>query len=135
MNPAKSYRASEVAAADGIRLVIMTYDGTIGFLMRSRAALEEGRWNDGAAHALRAKRVLVHLVSSLDLSAGDVAMNLQRLYGYCLDRIAAALQERSTERLDEAITVLRDLRAAWSKAEGEPTRADKRAPADLSVSA
>ena len=75
MNKLKSYRESEVASADGTRLVILAYDGAIGFLRRAQHALEENRLGEAASHVMRAQKIVVHLLTSLDPSATRTATN------------------------------------------------------------
>ena len=115
MNKVKSYRESEVASADGTQLVILAYDGAIGFLRRALHACEENRPGDAALHVLRAQKIVVHLLASLDPSAGEIATNLTRLYMFVLDRLASAAAKPGTEAIDGALAILEELRSAWAQ--------------------
>lgn len=93
----------------------MAYDGAIALLVRARRAVEEGRADHAAPHVFRAKRIVLHLLGSLDPEAGDVALNLRRLYTYVVRRLAEAAIGRDARALDDALHVLRELRGAWAK--------------------
>ena len=135
MNKLKSYRESEVASADGTRLVILAYDGAIGFLRRAQHATLENRAGDAASHVLRAQKIVVHLLTSLDPSAGEIAANLSRLYTFVLERLSAAAAKPDADAIASALTILEELRDAWAQiaAQEQETRAPR--SGDLSVRA
>lgn len=140
MNKLKSYRQSDVASADGTQLVILAYDGAIGFLRRAQHATLENRSGEAASHVLRAQKIVVHLLTSLDPSAGEIAANLTRLYTFVLDRLAAAASKPDVDAIESALAILEELRDAWAQIasqEHEPREQEARAPrgGDLSVCA
>ena len=117
MNPSSLYRKAEVDAANGIRLVVVAYDGAIAFLERARQAIDEGHAADATAHVLRAQRVVLQLMLALDLETGDVARNLHRLYAFVLRRLAEAAPARDRLALADGLHVLKGLRSAWASVE------------------
>ena len=56
-----------------------------------------------------AQRALNELIVGLNFEAGEVAINLYHLYDYCKRAIRQG-------RVDEAITMLEELRATWAEA-------------------
>jgi len=136
----KSYRESEVASAGGTRLIIVAYDGAIGFLRRARLAIAEERPSEAVSHLLRAEKVVLHLMASVNPSAGAVAENLTRLYSYVVERLGTVAASPRTEAIDDALRVLEELRGAWdeiAQREEVSAEASARAPrsGDLSVCA
>ena len=109
------YRVSEVESADPARLVVVAYDGAIAFLLRAQNALEGGRPHEAAPHIFRAKRIILHLLASLDASAGDVTVNLERLYAFVLRRLAEAALARDAAALEDGLRILSGLRGAWAQ--------------------
>lgn len=115
MEAIQRYREAEVGGVDGGRLVVVAYDGALSFLMRAQVALADGRTHEVAPLIFRAERIVLHLLASLDPSAGEVAANLQRLYAYVLGRLAEAALARNAAALDEALRILTELRSAWAQ--------------------
>jgi len=136
----KSYRESEVAAAGGTRLIVVAYDGAIGFLRRARLATMENRPTEAVSHLLRAEKIVLHLMASVNPAAGPVAENLTRLYSYVIERLGTLAAAPKSEAIDDALRVLEELRGAWDEiAENERRSAEGAAPTprvgDLSVCA
>lgn len=116
MNQLRSYREVEVGGAARGRLVVMAYDGAITFITRASEALRDGRATDATTLLLRAKRVILYLLSALDHDGGgEVAANLQRLYAYALARLSEAAERRDVKQAAEAARILTELRAAWAQ--------------------
>lgn len=134
MNGVGRYLESEVVAAGGARLVVVAYDGAIGFLLRAQRAFEAGRPQEAPPLVFRAKRVVLYLLASLEPSAGGAVGNLSRLYGYVLQRLAEAALMQDRAALAEGIKVLTELRAAWAQvAESEAVPPCSEADSDVSV--
>lgn len=115
MSYLKSYRESEVASADGTRLIVLAYDGAIGFLRRARLAIAENRPSEAVSHLLRAQKIVLHLLASVNPRAGEVAQNLTRLYSYVVERLGKIANTPETDAIDDALRVLEQLRDAWEQ--------------------
>jgi flagellar secretion chaperone FliS len=110
------YQEMQVQTTPG-RLVVLLYDGALRFL---HLGLEGMRQRDLEAQGLnlgKAQRILCELLSTLDLSAGDLASRLASLYRYCLRRLLVANAENRTEHVEEVIRIMTPLREAWEQAE------------------
>ncbi|MFN0150895.1 MAG: flagellar export chaperone FliS [bacterium] len=115
MSYLKSYRESEVASADGTRLIVMAYDGAIGFLRRARLAIAEERPAEALSHVLRAEKIVLHLMASVNPAAGEMAQNLTRLYSYVVERLGKIANTPEADAIDDALRVLEQLRDAWEQ--------------------
>ncbi len=140
MSYLKSYRESEIASADGTRLIVLAYDGAIGFLRRARLAMAEERPSEAVSHLLRAQKIVLHLMAAVNPAAGAVAENLTRLYSYVVERLGKIANTPDTDAIDDALRVLEGLRDAWAQiAAKDQAKTDEteRAPrvGDLSVCA
>ena len=111
------YESVSISTADPGTLVVQLFDGALRFLARARRALSSGD-QAGFAHALsRAHAVIAELSNVLDREAGgDVAGNLDRLYGFMLRHLTEGLTLRSSLHVDHVSTILQTLREAFDAA-------------------
>lgn len=104
--------------ASPLQLVVMLYDGAIKFVRQGQAAMEQGRLYDQNEALQRAQRIVVELLSSLDMArGGEVAKNLFGLYTFCYNELIASNVEDDPRKLDPVIKVLNDLRESWTELE------------------
>ena len=90
-----TYASSQVANASPGQLIVILYDYTIGCCRRG--------------DLMNAKRGIVELSASLDLTYLDVAGPLFRVYEYLLEAVRAG-------RFEEAQSTLEQLRESWVEA-------------------
>lgn len=114
---AAAYKQNAILTASPEKLVVLLYDGAIRHLERSKLLLADPKSQKAApaGEALgKAMAIVGELRSVLDRSAGgEIAGNLDSLYGFCTDQILAANLDRRTEPVDHALRVLRTLKEAW----------------------
>jgi len=86
---------------------------------RLQAAIEE--INDGhvgkkAEHLSRALAIVTELQASLDLEqGGEIAVNLNDLYGYLVADIITANMKNDTQKIADALRVVEPLIEAWTE--------------------
>lgn len=115
------YEKTAILSASPIELVVMLYDGAIKFLKQGRLAMENHQLYEQNEALQRAQRILVELLSSLDLNrGGEVAKNLFALYTYAYNEVIAANVEDSPEKIDHALKVMQDLRESWVQLATQP---------------
>jgi flagellar secretion chaperone FliS len=111
---ASQYLQTHVQSRTPLELVVMLYDGAI-------------RWADTAHDAMVADNIparrealsrLISIVgelrSTLDMErGGEIAENLDRLYGWAIARLTDAVVHRDARPIHEVRRVLTTLREAW----------------------
>lgn len=135
---ATAYQVQQVMTASPLKLVAMLYDKAIQSLKETIRAIEGGdiqaRWKGYQ----RAFEIINHLRMTLDRErGGEVAVNLDRLYGFMLMRLHQINLRNDPQSAQEVIGLLEPLRLAWHQAaaggpgagNGEPAQpaADPRA--------
>jgi flagellar secretion chaperone FliS len=118
--PWESYRKVATQTATPGQLVLMLYDGAIGFLEK---ALTGFGYTDPLAfnqtvnnNILRAQAIIHEMNASLNMEAGgEVSANLRRLYNYLYRRLRDANRRKQREPIDETIGRLRVLRDSWAE--------------------
>ena len=105
-----------IEAADPHRLVALLFDGVIESIAQARGAIRE-RNVAAKGHAIaRAVRIVDEgLQAALDLKAGgQLAGDLDALYGYIALRLTHANLHADEAALDECQRLIEPLRAAWT---------------------
>ena len=115
-NPYQQYQEAQLETASQGKLLLMLYDGAIRFLTQAHAALVEKRWADAHTYLLKAEDIVTELMACLKLDAGEIAVNLFRLYEYFNWRLIQANVKRDPAMVLEVQTRLRELREAWAEA-------------------
>jgi len=109
-----AYRESAVLTATPEQLVVMLYDGANRFLIQTAVAMREQRAGVAGEKLRRAEAIIDELLSTLDMSVGDIAQRLQALYLFFKDHLMAARLEQSAEKVEEVAGLMRELRSAWA---------------------
>lgn len=98
--------------ADQGKLIVMLYDGAIGYLEQAKGDLGGKGYSD---LLFKAQDVITELMCSLNFEAGDIAKSLYNLYDYINRRITQANIEKDPQPIEEVIGYLRELRGAWAE--------------------
>jgi flagellar protein FliS len=118
--PWEAYRKVAAQTATPAHLVLMLYDGAIGFLERAQAGFESSdarRFNETVNNnILRAQAIIVEMNATLNMEAGgEISANFRRLYNYLNLRLREANLQKNKEPLQEALMRLRVLRDSWAE--------------------
>ncbi len=110
------YLAQQVMSASPARLVTMLYDRAITLLHDAVGAIEAGdivrRWVANS----KATAVVGELWQAVDMDAGgEIAENLNRLYGFMVMRLTMVDTENSAQAAREVIDLLEPLRRSWNE--------------------
>ena len=115
-DPYTQYRRTQTEGADQGELLLMLYRGAIGFLQRARPALRNRDFPTSHACIVRAEDILEELGATLNPQAGDVAVNLARIYEYAYMRLVEANTRKDPAGVEEVIGILQQLLVAWQDA-------------------
>ena len=117
---ARSYRAVGVEArvdeADPHALILALFDGALERIGQARAAIAGGELKHKLVAISAANGIVEGLRRSLDFEAGGaLAQRLDMLYEYCGRRLLHASIHNDGGALEEAASLLGELRAAWAE--------------------
>jgi flagellar secretion chaperone FliS len=99
------------------RLVIMLYDGAIFAMERAIGAMRQGDMKLQAASIGKAQDIICHLSGTLNMSAGPIAYDLEKIYRGCLTGLLKAHAYDDIAGVEEVSRVLSNLREGWVEAE------------------
>lgn len=87
--------------------------------IRMQAAIEEineGNVGKKAEHLSRALAIVLELQSSLDMEqGGEIAVNLNALYGYLISDLVTANLKNDTGKIEAGLKVVEPLLEAWTE--------------------
>lgn len=99
------------------RLVVMLYDCAILALERAQGAMRQGDLSLQSSSLQKAQEIIGHLMGTLNLSVGQIAHDLQRIYRGCLEKLLKAHVYDDISGVEEVALILVDLRVGWVEAE------------------
>ena len=109
----QTYKRTQIQTADQGRLILMCYDGAIGFLKQAQKAHADKNYKLVNELLNRTQNVLWELTNGLYYEAGEVAYHLDSLYNYMIRRIVDAAYNNTIEPAHEVVGYLEELRETW----------------------
>ena len=111
-----AYKQQSILTAPPGRLVVMLYDGCVRFLFQSAYAMREGNRKVAQERLRRAEAIIDELRITLDHDkGGDIAANLDALYGFGRSHLIRAWSEQDATKIDEVSRLMGELRDAWAQ--------------------
>ncbi len=106
--------ASQAAVANRVELIQMLFDGLIDSLSAARGHIEHRAIEEKSKSLARASRIVVGLQAALDLDkGGDLATNLNELYGYIVRRLLHVNIHNDLTALEEVHGLISEVREVW----------------------
>ena len=113
----KQYQTSNITTATPEKLMILLFDGALQFLQKAKTAINENNLKERAENIEGARKIIRELMRTIDLENGnDVSKKLFRLYNKMAMNLIRANVQRSTEKIDEVITDITNIRWGFQKA-------------------
>ena len=121
-NQSNAHRYREVAinTANPLQLVVILYDAAIHSLQEAQEHIK----NKDIPGRSRCINRCVSIISELQVclnfkEGGEISQSLDSLYNYMKQRIFKANVEQSSQKLNEVLILLENLRSAWSELAGQ----------------
>lgn len=112
-DPYQRYRQTRVETAGPLKLIIMMYEGALRFINLAKRAIEERDFMSANASLQRAQAIIDELNFSLNMEAGEIAVNLRQLYDFINSKLIEANIKKDAGILDQVSVLLNDLKSAW----------------------
>jgi flagellar protein FliS len=125
----QAYTQTQVATTTNQQeLIVMAYDGIIGFLTRAKAHMIAREIEPAHNTLVKARAVVEELASTLDMDkGGQIAQNLWNLYIFFWQKISEALLTKDPGIVDAILPSIQELRSAWAELEIPQDDAEARA--------
>ena len=110
----RQYQQVSVATAGKVNLVIMCYEKAIQSLHHAKSFYVAGDYESKYKALQKAVDIINELQGNLDFQkGGSIAKNLDSIYTYLKQRLIDGDLKRDLSTLDEAITIMGELKSAW----------------------
>ena len=97
-----------------IKLIVMLYDGCIGYIKKSIDFLNSGDTVNKNIYIDKAKNIITELEKALNLTNTDsISEDLKILYSFLNNYLSKASLEDDIKALDDVINMLITLRESW----------------------
>ena len=114
-NTASAYKNQQIMTASPEELTLMLYNGAIRFVAESLQALEQGNVEKAHKANLRAQDIIREFMCTLDMQY-ELSQGFAMLYEYIEYRLIQANIKKDKIQLEEARTMLLELRDTWTQA-------------------
>ncbi len=112
-----AYRKTQIETASPEALILMLYDGAIRFIGQAELAFEDKNIEQISNLLLRIQAIFTELLTALDKEkGGEIAVNLERLYVFFLEKLSDANVKKDPKPLLEIKPLIIDLRNTWEQA-------------------
>ncbi len=109
------YKKVDVETASQGKLIVMLFNGAIQRAEEAKRQLERGGVEGVHNNLIRAQDIIGELRGALNMSAGELARNLDRLYEYFQHLLIMANIRKQVTPIEECIRHLTSMRDTWNE--------------------
>ena len=110
------YAQNNTGIESSEKLIEMLYEGILRFNAQAKKSLKDGDIEKRIYWTNRSIAIITELITTLDMSQGDVSEYLSGLYNYEIQLLSSVGFENGEDNLTEASNVFRTLLEAWREA-------------------
>ena len=107
------YAQNNVGIESPAKLIEMLYEGVLRFNAQAKKAIKDKNIEKRIYWINRSAAVITELVTTLDMSQGEISQYLEGLYSYEINLLMSASIDNDTDKLDEVSHVFKTLLEAW----------------------
>jgi len=112
-NTLNAYTQVDVETASQGKLIVMLFNGAIKRAEEAKRQMEKGDRQSVHNNLIRAQDILGELRGALNMKAGEIAQNLDRIYEYLQHLLVQANIRKEPSHIDECVSLLTDMRDTW----------------------
>jgi flagellar protein FliS len=110
-----AYTKVDVETASQGKLIVMLFNGAIKRAEEAKRQMDKGS-NEGVHNNLiRSQEILSELRGALDMKAGQLAEDLDRLYEYFQHLLITANVKKDCTPIDECVDLMTTMRDTWKE--------------------
>ena len=119
MSPASTaynaYKRVDIETASQGKLIVMLLNGVVSRAEEAKRAMAGKDVPEVHKHLTRAQDIIAELRGALDISAGEFAVNLDRIYEFFHHLLVRANIEKNQKPIDECIGLVTVIRNPWQE--------------------
>ncbi len=114
MSKLNAYRQTAVTTASKEQVLIMLYEGAIKHLKKASECCQKNDLNGKGIAVGKAHDIVNELSNTLNFEVGgEIAKNLERLYGFITDQITQGNLHNDHAKFDHACKLMENLLEGW----------------------
>ncbi|TCS42407.1 flagellar export chaperone FliS [Reinekea marinisedimentorum] len=110
---------TSIVDADPHRLIQLLFEGAASRIAAAKGHIDRKEYDKKSSQINSAIAIIGGLQDSLNLDAGEIAQNLERLYNYMIRRLFEASVRNDIAMLDEVSHLLSQIKSAWDEIRDE----------------
>lgn len=110
-----AYTRVNVETASQGKLIVMLFNGAIKRAEEAKRQLARGNRQEAHNNLIRAQDIVAELRGALNMKAGEIAHNLDRIYEYFQHLLITANVRKDAEPIDQAVELMTTMRDAWAE--------------------
>jgi len=111
----RTYKQVHVETASQGKLIVMLYDAAIKRIEEAISLIGTKKLDMVNNNLVRAQDIVAELRASLNMKAGEIAANLDRLYDYIHRLLVRGNVRKEAAPLQEALQLMKVLRETWKE--------------------
>ncbi len=110
------YKRVDVETASQGKLVVLLFNGAIQRAEEAKRFIQNRNYQEAHNKLIRAQEIITELRGALDMKAGEIARNLNRIYEYFQYLLIRANLRKETEPIDLCVELMTEMRDTWELA-------------------
>ena len=110
-----AYRKVDVETASQGKLIIMLFNGAIQRAEEAKRQIEKGHRQNAHKNLIRAQEIVAELRGALNMRAGTLAANLDRIYEYFQHLLIKANIRKEIPPIQECLELMVSMRNTWQE--------------------
>ncbi len=111
----EAYRRVDIETASQGKLIIRLFNGAIQRAEEAKRQLAKENVTLVHNNLIRAQDILAELRGALDMGAGEIAENLDKVYEYFQHLLVTANIKKDTHPIDECLNLMVSIRDTWQE--------------------
>ncbi|MGI6065984.1 MAG: flagellar export chaperone FliS [Bacillota bacterium] len=113
-NPYQVYRQTQIKTVSQGKLILMLYEGALGFLNQALKAISEKNFEQINYYLIRTQNIIDELANTLNMAVGgETARHLYTFYQSINKLLIEANMQSDCRPVEEAIKMLKEMHQAW----------------------
>lgn len=108
-----AYQRVDIETASQGKLIVMLFNGAIKRAEEAKRQLEKRHMPEVHRNLIRAQEILGELRGALNMKAGEIAQNLDRVYEYLQYLLVTANLRKEAEPIEQCIGFMVSIRDTW----------------------
>ncbi len=131
--PVDQYKEIQIKTAGQGKLIVMLYDGIINNLEQAKEYISKKNIQESHNKIVKAQDIIMELIFSLNMEAGEIAQKLYSLYMYFHKRLLEANIYKDPKIIDEVLKMVKELREVWAQVVKKPESYSKTEPGETGI--